>query len=357
MQPASTLYVSLFHSSPQTFGGRRADKAVPCFNMSRQHIKDVPTPAEFDMLQRRLNRVHLQQRLGIEAEHEVQIFGRGRNFFHIENWYSIHAFIRFALHLSLLYRRGRKNALDIRVRENSVSLQHLPSAFDGYTLLQLSDLHLDMLPELPHRIAETIHTLDFDLCVITGDFRAKTYGDIDNVLQAMHTLRPHLGEKVFAVLGNHDSVRLVPGLEAMGITMLLNESTTLLRDGQPLHLIGVDDPHYYRADNLEKALLEIQGEACTLLLSHSPELYRHAAHAGIDFMLSGHTHGGQICLPGGIPIMCNMRAPRRLCRGPWRHQALQGYTSAGTGVSVVEARLNCPAEVSLHRLHRKTDDQ
>lgn len=320
-------------------------------------IHEQPTDTEIQLLQQRVSPIHLQQRLGIEAEHEVQVFGRGRTFFHIENWYSIHALIRLALRISLLYRRGRENALDIQIRENIVNLRRLPPAFDGFTLLQLSDLHLDMLPELPHRIAEVVREVEFDLCVITGDFRAKTYGDTRNVLQAMSKLRPHLGEQVVAVLGNHDTIRLVPGFESMGIRLLLNEAVTLHRDGQALHFAGVDDPHYYRVDNLEKALHDLPQDDCTVLLSHSPELYRHAAHADFDLMLCGHTHGGQICLPGGIPLMCNMKAPRSLCRGPWLHQGLQGYTSAGTGVSVVEVRLNCPAEITLHRLHRTSATQ
>lgn len=325
--------------------------------MSRKNLNERPTTAEIEVLRQRVNHIHLQQRLGIEEEHEVQIFGRGRNFFHIENWYSIHALIRLALRLSLLYQRGRKNALDITIQENRVYLERLPPALDGYTLLQLSDLHLDILPELPHRIAEVVRKIEFDLCVITGDFRAKTYGATENALQAMHMLRPHLGEKVFAVLGNHDTIRLVPELESMGIKLLLNESASLQRDGHSIYLVGIDDPHYYRADNLEKALLDVPHSECAVLLSHSPELYRHAAHAGFDLMLCGHTHGGQICLPGGIPLMCNMRAPRKLCRGPWKHLGLQGYTSAGTGVSIVEARLNCPGEVTLHRLHRAPTTQ
>lgn len=301
-------------------------------------------------LESRVNSYLLRQRLGIEHDHERQIFGRGRNFFHLENWYSIHSVIRGILRLSLLYGRGRRNAVDIHLRHNTVTLPDLPSAFDGYTVLQLSDLHLDMHPQTPHAIAEAIRELDYDVCVITGDFRARTYGEIDPVLEAMARVRPHFRGNVYAILGNHDSIRLVPGLEDLGIRMLLNESVALHRDGATIYLAGVDDPHYYRTDNLEIVTNALPEEAVSILLSHSPELYRHAAHAGFDLMLSGHTHGGQICLPGSIPIYCNMRAPRHLCRGSWRHHTMQGYTASGSGVSVVEVRLNCPPEVTLHHL-------
>jgi predicted MPP superfamily phosphohydrolase len=303
-------------------------------------------------LESRVNSHHLRQRLGIEQDHETQIFGRGQNFFHLENWYSIHSVIRGLLRLSLLYGRGHRNAVDLQLRHNSVPLPNLPAAFDGFTVLQLSDLHLDMHPQTPHAIAEAIRELDYDLCVITGDFRARTHGEIAPVLEAMSRIRPHFRGDIFAVLGNHDTIRLVPGLEALNIRVLLNETVRLERDGEAVYLSGVDDPHYYRTDNLAATCETLPEDAVSLLLSHSPELYRHAAHAGFDLMLSGHTHGGQICLPGGIPVYCNMRAPRYLCRGPWRHHSMQGYTASGSGVSVVEVRLNCPPEITLHHLQR-----
>ncbi|MCK7581816.1 MAG: hypothetical protein MZV65_43480 [Chromatiales bacterium] len=67
-------------------------------------------------------------------------------------------------------------------------------------------------------------------------------------------------------------------------------------------------------------------------------------------MLCGHTHGGQICLPGGFPLTWDARCPRRLAAGAWRHGALLGYTSVGAGTSVVNARLNCPPEITVHTL-------
>src|SRR6187401_3241123 len=80
----------------------------------------------------------------------------------------------------------------------------------------------------------------------------------------------------------------------------------------------------------------------SILLSHIPEVYRQAAHANFDLMLSGHTHGGQICLPGSIPIKLEAVLPRRMGAGPWQYSHLTGYTSVGAGSSVVPVRLNCP---------------
>lgn len=311
-------------------------------------------PSEHHLLQaleKRVGQGHLRQRLGIETDHEARIFGQGLNFFHIENWYSVHSLIRNVLRVFFLHGRGKRNARRIVTRENRVKITNLPPAFDGFTVLHLSDLHLDMAADLSHVLAERVRNLEYDLCVITGDFRARTFGPFDAAIESVAALMPHLKSPVYGVLGNHDTIRMVPALEGLGVRLLLNESTVVELGGERLHLAGIDDAHYYRADNLEKAIEGIPDGEVSILLSHTPELFRHAAHSGFELMLSGHTHGGQICLPGGRPVMCNMRCPRALCAGPWRYQGMQGYTSVGSGVSVVDVRLNCPPEVTLHRLY------
>src|SRR5262249_45169257 len=99
--------------------------------------------AIFSKLEQRLGRLHAKLRLGIETDHEAQIFGQGINFFHIENWYSVHSVIRTTLKLMRLYWRGRKNAEQIQVRHNYIGMKKLPSQFDGFSLLHISDLHVE----------------------------------------------------------------------------------------------------------------------------------------------------------------------------------------------------------------------
>jgi uncharacterized protein len=306
----------------------------------------------YERLAPRVGRLHLRQRLGIEREHVTQIFGRGRNFFHIENWYSIHSLIRLILRLTGLYRRGQRNAAAIELRHHELALAHLPPAFDGFTMLQLSDLHLDMRPDITEALIGQVRELDYDLCVLTGDFRARTYGSFAATIEALGRLRAVLKDPVYAILGNHDFIEMVPEMEALDIHLLLNEATYIERSGDRLYLAGIDDPHYYRVDNLEKAATEIPPGAASVLLAHSPEIFRQAAHAGFDLMLCGHTHGGQICLPGGLAPYYNAKAPRRVCRGSWQHHTMRGYTSNGCGSSVVDVRYNCPPEVTLHTLRR-----
>jgi hypothetical protein len=138
----------------------------------------------------------------------------------------------------------------------------------------------------------------------------------------------------------------------MGIKILLNENETIERGGERIHLAGIDDAHFYRVDNIEKAAGDIPHDEFSILISHTPEIYRQAAHADFNVLLSGHTHGGQICLPGRIPITLDAVLPRSMGRGPWRHHDMIGYTSVGAGVSIVPVRFNCPPEITLHRLSR-----
>ena len=307
-------------------------------------------------LETRLGRLHARQRLGIEDDYETRIFGQGLNFFHIENWYSVQSFIRTTLKLTGLYWRGHRNATRIQTRHNHISLPGLPVEFDGFTLLHLSDLHVDMNPGAMHRLIELLHEVDYDLCVLTGDYRGQTFGPIEETLAGMARVRAHLKDVVYAVLGNHDTIRMVPGMEDMGIRMLLNESETIHHNNAYIRLAGIDDAHYFRVDNMEKAIADVAQDEFTILLSHTPEIYRQAAHADFNLLLAGHTHGGQICLPGGIPITLDSVLPRRMGSGAWDYRDMRGYTSSGVGSSVVAVRYNCLPEITLHHLHRTESD-
>jgi uncharacterized protein len=303
-----------------------------------------------EKLEQRLGRLHAKLRLGIEDDHEGRVFGQGLNFFHPENWYLSPTVIRGALKLTGLYGRARRNAENVQIRRHDIIMPALPAAFDGFTILQISDLHVDMNQGAMRRLVELLPEMRYDLCVLTGDYRGKTFGPCDATIEGMARMRAHLAGPVYGVLGNHDSIRMVPPLEEMGIRMLLNETEPLVRGAQCIHLAGIDDAHYYRVDNIEKAALQIPDGEFSILLSHTPEIYRQAAHANFDLMLSGHTHGGQICLPGAIPITLDATLPRRMGSGPWRYRHMAGYTSVGVGSCLVAVRLNCPPEITLHRL-------
>jgi predicted MPP superfamily phosphohydrolase len=308
---------------------------------------------ELAQLGERLGADFLRRRLELESRHSARVRGAAP-FFHLENSQAMAALLRAALKLAGLHDRGRRNVLRIRVRHNAVVLATLPAAFAGYTLLHLSDLHLDLSEPFLLSLIEHVRGLDYDLCVLTGDFRFRTFGSSLPALAALARLRPHLRAPVYAILGNHDSVRMVPGIEALDMRVLLNEAIAIERNGAMLHLAGIDDPHYFRTHDIRRVAKQIPRDACAILLSHAPEPYEEAARAGFALMLCGHTHGGQICLPGGVPIITESRAPRAFAKGAWRFGNLVGYTSVGCGSSIVDVRLNCPPEVTLHHLSRAT---
>jgi len=251
-------------------------------------------------LERRLGRLHAKQRIGIEDDREARVFGQGLNFFHPENWGRSPAIIRTALKLTGLYWRAQKNAENVQIRHNDILLPQLPSSFDGLTLLHISDLHVDISGGAMRRLTELLPSLAYDLCVLTGDYRGKTFGPFEATIEGLARVCAHIVGPIYGVLGNHDSIRMVPPLEEMGIRMLLNEAETLERGDQRIHLVGIDDAHYYRVDNIEITL---------------------------DSVL-----------------------PRRMGSGLWKYRDMVGYTSVGVGSSMVAVRLNCLPEITLHHL-------
>ncbi len=303
-------------------------------------------------LEIRLGPLHARQRLGIERDHEAQVFGQGLTFFHLENSSWAEWIIRNVLKATGLYWRARQNAERILVKRNDMRFKTLPPLFEGFTILHISDLHVDMNEVAMNRLIGLVGSMQYDVCVLTGDYRGRTFGPFQPALDGVARVGTHLKQPIYAVLGNHDTIQMVPGLEAMGIRVLLNECETIVRNNQRIYLAGIDDAHFFRMDNIEKSALSIPRGEFSILLSHTPEVYRQAAHANFDLMLSGHTHGGQICLPGSIPIKLEAVLPRRMGAGPWQYGDMTGYTSVGAGSSVVPVRLNCPPEITLHHLGR-----
>jgi uncharacterized protein len=244
------------------------------------------------------------------------------------------------------YERGVQNANALVLRELELRFAHLPQAFDGFSILHVSDPHFDGMSGIEQRILERLERCVFDLCVLTGDYRMALHGPIEPAMTALQRLVSGLRTRdgVIGVLGNHDSVHMVAPMEDMGIRMLVNEAIVLERRAQRLQLIGTDDVHYYRTDQALGAL-QAASEAFTVVLVHSPELCEAAAAAGAALYLCGHTHAGQICLPGGFPIIRQLTAGRGYYRGVWWHRGMRGVTSAGVGTSGIPVRFNTRPEL------------
>jgi uncharacterized protein len=295
------------------------------------------------ILEQRLGRRHARQRLGIEKDHEAQVFGQGINFFHFENLPLSHVLICAVLMATGLYWRGLSNAAKVNIRHNRIVSPRLPKAFDALTIIQLSDLHVEMSEAAMERVVDLLRESRYDVCVLTGDYRGRTCGPYETTLAGMARVIAALKGPIYGVL--------FAWCRDWRIRMLLNESVVIERGGERIHLAGIDDAHFYGMDNIEKAAATIPHDEFSILVSHTPEVYRQAARADFDLLLGGHTHGGQICLPGGVPITLDSVLPHSMGAGAWRYRDLIGYTSVGAGSSVVPVRFNCPPEITLHHFH------
>lgn len=289
------------------------------------------------------------RREAIEAGHFESWLARGRASFHMENLVFLQKVVDRCFRISGLYARGERNALDMKVRRMRFGFDDLPSAFDGFRILHLSDLHIDAIAGLADSVCDAIKDLEYDLCLLTGDYRFEIYGPYlaahDRLGQVIQAVRAPHG--VLGVLGNHDFAEVVPILEDLGVKMLVNDSHEIRVDNESVWCVGVDDPHYYRCDDLPGALEGVPDRAFKILAVHTPELHRQAARAGFRLYLCGHTHGGQVRLPLLGPVVTNSRCSRRLTSGAWKRDGMQGYTSSGVGSSMVPVRFHCPPEVAL----------
>ncbi len=257
-----------------------------------------------------------------------------------------------ALTASGLMPRARREFASLRVERTTVFLPNLPPSFEGFRILQISDLHLDVDWTVAARVAGLLPALDYDAAVFTGDFIDRPTDYCPRVVGTMEGLLSNITAPAYGILGNHDRLSLVPPLEALGIRFLLNEGTALMRDGDALWLAGVDDPAVFRCDDAARARLRIPGGECTVLLAHAPNIARRAGARGVDLTLSGHTHGGQVCLPGGWGRTGGREITGDQRAGFWCRHGAPGYTCRGAGGSHLPIRLNCPPQVSLHTLRR-----
>lgn len=292
----------------------------------------------------------LGKRMERQARHWAGFDHQGEGIFFFERWVPVDRIAEFMLDALGLGRIGRRGARALKVEQHTVTSPAVPPDLDGFTLLQLSDLHLDLETGVVEALMKALPPLHYDVAVITGDYRNSTRDTYAQSIAHTGRLRSALKGPVFGILGNHDFIEMAPALEAGGIRLLMNEAVFIERGNARVFLAGIDDPHYYRTHNLERFTHRPpENNEFRILLSHSPETWREAARA-FDLMLSGHTHGGQICLPGGIPLVRNGHCPARLLAGPWQEGTLHGYTSRGTGCCGVPMRFFCPPEITLHTL-------
>lgn len=299
----------------------------------------------------------LKPRMAVEKHFEElgHTYRHGRLYRQFENQVTRRV-LRSVLKAAGLYGRGRRNALSPIVSRQTLRFENLPQALEGFRILHLSDFHVEGTPGLVEALVPVLSSVSADVCVMTGDYRFEDHGPSDAVFPLMRSIVSSIRSAggVFAILGNHDSADIALRMEAeVGVRMLINESVAVGPKQGGLWLVGVDDPFDYRTHDLEFALQDVPANAFRVLLAHAPEIYEEAAQAGIQLYLAGHTHAGQIRMPGVGAVRKNAKCPASMAAGHWVYKGLQGYTSAGIGCSSLPVRFLCPPEIVLLELRSR----
>lgn len=269
--------------------------------------------------------------------------------------------------------KGFINARNIKFVNLKVGLKYLPDAFNGIKVGQITDIHAGPLVprEFIREGVDMIMSNKPDLIVLTGDFVSgatkflwTSYGGFKQrhynyCMEELSRLKAPLG--IYAVLGNHDfwsgqevALKIAQGLKGIGVQVLRNEASMIERKGQSLYIIGVDD-YWEDSYSLQKAIKNVPQDACRIVLSHNPDVNENieGLRERIDFIISGHTHGGQIVIPFIGALYIPSPFGQKYLAGLVRDRERQTYISRGLGLFFVPIRINCPAEVNLLTLVRE----
>jgi uncharacterized protein len=257
-----------------------------------------------------------------------------------------------ALIVAVLVLVGYASTRRLVVRRLDVRVDHLPAGLAGMRIVQLSDLHVGPHTSRRHlaRIAAAVREARPDLLVLTGDQVDDYAGDIEPFAAAFNGLAAPLG--VFAIAGNHDVYagweEVRRGLEAMGITVLVNRAVPLEHNGARFWLAGTGDPAGGRSSvgpNIEKTLEAVPADAFTIVLAHNPVLWPALAKRGVAMTLSGHTHYGQIAIPW---LGWSLASPFvEHAMGEHRQGGSYLYINPGTNYWGIPFRIGTPPEVTV----------
>ncbi len=257
----------------------------------------------------------------------------------------------------------------VQVSRLRVAVRGLPRAFDGLTIAQLSDLHRSHAVSAAYlnHCMDLTNALEPDLIALTGDYltyildfrvwlEPAVINDRKRAPELMRDVAACVGRArarfgVFACIGNHDrwydAWAVAAALRGVGVTVLRDEHAIVRIHGEPLPVVGIDDPWSGWA-NMPRAFAGVDAPFA-LVLMHRPDFFEHWARRGSHLLLAGHTHGGQVKLPLiGPPVVS--RYGRKYPHGLFRRDDVQMYVNRGLGVTPPAVRLNCPPEISFIRL-------
>ena len=261
---------------------------------------------------------------------------------------------------SLLYEQ-----FNIQVREIELTFASLPAAFDGYTILHLSDLHLTKFGLLERRATEIVARREVDCCAITGDVTASPRAS--DVFRRVCSAIRHR-DPILSVLGNSehkpwlDTQTIIDALTFDGLELLVNCSTAIRRGDESITFVGLDDP-YSRLHDLETAFRGVDPKGFVICLTHCASVTPEVIGMGADLVLAGHTHGGQVRIPGIGVLWTHMRRNKSLNDGLYTssdiarctgidagHSVL--FVNRGVGSSRLHLRFLCPPEIVYITLRR-----
>ncbi len=241
----------------------------------------------------------------------------------------------------------------IAVRRYSIAIKNLPSNFDGFTLLHISDLHSKWFGRGQRELIELIKQQKYDIVAITGDLVNKRNPEMAPALRLVEEL---MDKPVYFVPGNHEwwsDYHIREPLMKYGVKILENKASKFYVGQQHIWILGVDDPYSGR-DNLEQVMQEVTDEqSAKILLAHAPNIYPRAIKEQIDLILTGHIHGGQVRLPLiGAVVAPGQGLFPELDYGLYTTDRTNMVITGGLGESVLPLRVNVPPEIVLVTLEK-----
>jgi len=232
-----------------------------------------------------------------------------------------------------------------------VKIKNLPFTFHNYRIINLTDIHLGqwISPEYLSGVVDYVNSLNPDMITLTGDYVSYILeGYEDDLLDSFKRLKAKDGK--FAVLGNHDhwadadEIRKI--LKKSNIVDLSNDVYTLEKDGEKLNISGVDSLTV-GADDFDKVLEKLPSDGASILLVHEPDFAKISSKTGrFDLQMSGHSHGGQLVIPGvkTTPFRCSYSFKYPV--GAYNVDNMIQYTSKGLGTNSFWLRINCKPEIT-----------
>lgn len=246
---------------------------------------------------------------------------------------------------------------EISVEHVTITIPRLPEAFRGFRIVQISDFHYAAFTEpfFLRLVVERVNHIKADLIALTGDFISNDYWPPKDIARHAYECAEHLARLHcplrYAVLGNHDAAFnaeiVIDALAVQGIPLLRNQSVPIEREGQRIWLAGTDDAlrGKVRPEVALPPASRRTGEP-VILMAHEPDILPQIVPHGVDLMLSGHTHGGQVRLPFLPPMFLPMLG-EVYTEGLYRVGPTQLYVNRGIGAVGVPFRFNCPPEITV----------